>query len=333
MYVKNRCDITITSSGKPIRFTALNAIEIDRSIDRIGTTVSLRIPTSARLVYSSAKKSESVQTARVFKRGDFISVKLGYDNRLNTEFEGFIYKIDLTTPLTIECMGYEYLLLGNIPPKTFKETTLKQLLEYVTDGITEISIDGDIPSVQMVNYVVPANLTRLDALQQLKERYGLTIYFIGSILYAGLDFIKYQGNVKYSLGINTPKADELKFQYAEDVKLKVKAIQINKNNTRIESEVGDKDGEQRTLFFYSAKSVSDLEKLALAEISKYKYTGYTGKITTFLEPNAVPGMVANITDVKYPERNGSYEVRSVVTRFSTAGARRTVEIGKSVTNG
>ena len=194
----------------------------------------------------------------------------------------------------------------------------------------KISLDGDIPTVNMINYVIPAKLTRLDALQQVKERYGLTIFFVNNILYAGLDFVKYKGNVIYSLGINTPKTDELKYQLADDIKLKVKAIQINKNNTKLEAEIGDKNGEQRTLYFYTAKSVADLKKLAENEIKKYKYTGYTGKITTFLEPYAACGMVAEIRDINYTERSGKYEIRSVKVDFGISGARRQVEIGKTV---
>jgi len=330
MYVKNRCHITITTvAGETIKFDAVNSIEIDRSIDKIGSTATVKIPTSARLVYSDERPSVSVQTAKVFNRGDKVNIMLGYDNRMNDEFEGFIYRINFTSPLEIECIGYEFMLKDSLTTKTFPTTSLKDVLNYIIQG-KKLTIDAQVPDVNMVNYIIPAGITGLEALQQLKERYGFTMYFLKDILYVGLDFIKYQGNVKYSLGVNTPRADELKYQYAEDVKLKVKAIQINKDNTRLEAEIGDKDGEQRTLYFYNASSKSDLERMATAELQKYKYTGYTGKITTFLEPFVIPGMVADITDIKYGERGGKYEVRSVVTNFGTGGARRTVEIGKTV---
>ena len=150
---------------------------------------------------------------------------------------------------------------------------------------------------------------------------------------AGLDFVRYEGNAIYSLGVNTPKADELRYQYAEDVKMKVKAVQVNKDNTKLEAEIGDKDGAVRTLFFYTAKNIEDLKKLAETEIKKYKYTGYAGKITTFLQPFALPGMVAEIRDIKYAERQGRYEIRSTQVSLGTSGGRRVVEIGKTVSDG
>ncbi len=218
----------IKSKTQIIRFDAVNSVEIDRSIDRIISSAKFKIPLSARLEYKD-KKSTTDQTSNVFNKGDKINIKLGYDNRLYEEFEGFISKTNYTKPLEIECQGYEYLLNDNIPTKTFKTTNLKEVLNYIIKDV-DITLDGNIPMVNMQNYVIPANLKKIDALQQLKEKYGLTIYFLKNVLFAGLDYQKYLGTVKYSLGINTPRVDELKYQTADEVKLKVKAIQINKDN-------------------------------------------------------------------------------------------------------
>jgi hypothetical protein len=329
MYYKLKAHITInTTAGKTINFFAVNNVEIDKSIDKIESIAKVRIPTSARLSHKDLE-TESVQTASVFNRGDKINIKLAYNDNFTEEFEGFISRINFTTPLEIECEGYEFLLRDEIPTKTFASTNLKEVLHYVISG-NDLELAGDIPEVNMTDYIIPADITGLEALRQLKESYGLTIFLNKNVVYAGLDFVRYSGDVKYSLGVNTQRTDELKYQRAEDVKLKVKAVFISKDNTRYEIEVGDKNGELRTRFFYDIKSQSDLKKLAEAEIQKYKYTGYTGKITTFLEPFSCPGMVAEIIDIKYPERNGKYEIRSVTTSFGTSGARRTVEIGKTL---
>ena len=338
MYVKNRCLVTITTpSGTNIKFDAVASITVDKSIDRVGSSAVIRIPASARLEYADGTKTESVQTARQFERGDRVNIKLCYGSvdNLKDEFEGFIYRVNFTSPLEIECEGYEFLLRENLPTKTFASTNLKSLLQYVVNSSAKfegqgISIAGDVPEVEMVNYVIPANLNGIDALQQIKEHYGLTVFFRKNIVYAGLDFVKIMGSVKYSLGVNTPRADELKYQREEDVRIKVKAVQINRNNTKLEAEVGDSDGEQRTLYFFTASSIADLKKMAQTEMVKYKYTGFTGKISTLLEPFAEPGMVADIIDIKYNERGGKYEIRGVNTTFDTGGAKRSIDIGKIV---
>ena len=331
MYYRLNCLITIKTAERTIKFSSVNAVTVKKSIDKVGSSATIVIPTSAHLV-ADGVATESMQVASVFKRGDAVNIQLGYDNDLVEEFDGFIYKINLKTPLEIECEGHEFLLREDVPVKTFASTTLKGLLQYIIDK-KNITISGKIPEIGMTNYVIPANLSRLDALQQIKERYGITIFFDKNNLYAGLDYVQYLGGVVYSLGVNTPRTDELKYQYADDVKLKVKAIQVQKNNKKLEVEVGDPKGSLRTLYFYNTKDEAGLKKLAETEIKKYKYTGYTGKITAFLQPYCTPGMVAEIRDVNYAERQGKFEVRSVDINFNTNGGRRIVEIGKIVSNG
>lgn len=332
MYYKVICDIECeTQEFGKIGFTALNNVEIDKSIDRISSSAKVKIPAKCTLIQAGERKE--IKTADVFRRGDKVRMKLGYTDTLYDEFIGFVYKVNLNTPIELECEGYEYLLRIDCEPKTFAATTLKEVISYIVSG-TEIKVDTDaIPEISMTNYVIPQKLNRLEALQQLKERYGLTIYFMDSTLYAGLDFVNYLGEVKYSIDVNTVKEGELKYQYADDVKLKVRAVAVQKNNTKIETEIGDKDGQQRTLFFYNITNKADLERMAEAEMKKYKYDGYTGKLTTFLRPYAAPGMVADIEDVKYSERSGKYEIRSVKTTVGQRGGRRVVEIGKTVSNG
>ncbi|MEI6899243.1 MAG: hypothetical protein WCL00_05155, partial [Bacteroidota bacterium] len=135
------------------------------------------------------------------------------------------------------------------------------------------------------------------------------------------------------IGVNTIKDNELKYHIADDVKVKVKAIWAKKDNTNLEAHVGDGDGQERTLFFFNVSSKEELQKLAEQEIKKYKYDGYEGKITTFLQPFVKPGMKAKIKDIQYPERfseKDTYYVTSTKVVFSRSGGRRTVEIGVKI---
>jgi len=339
MYVKNRCHITVISpDGNRTEFDAVESVTISKSIDTVTSSAVIRMPASAVLVYKDGFRTDSVQTAKQFRRGDRVTIALGYDDRIRVEFQGFVFRINYTSPVEIECEGFEFLLRNELPTKTFPKTNLRDVLGYIVstagnfrgEGIT---LAGDIPDVEMQDYVIPANLNGIDALQQIKELYGLTIYFVNDTLYAGLDFIRLYGDVKYGLGVNTTRADELKYQYEDDVKLKVKAIQINRDNTKLEAEVGDPKGEQLTLYFYTATGVAHLKRLAETEMKKYRYSGYTGKLTTLLEPYSQPGMVAVIDDPKFETRGVRYEIRSVSTTFGTGGASRSVEIGKTVSDG
>ena len=331
MYFRLTCNIRIETENKTVTFNKVNTVSINKSIDSIRSTAKIIIPKSAILKDIDGTKS-STQTNIYFSQGNKVTINLAYNNTINQEFIGFISKITAGDQTEIELQGYEWQLRENITPKSYKTTTLIEVLKYITEG-TDIVLMGDkIPNINMQNYVIPANLTKIEALQQIKQNYGITIYFIDNKLYAGLDFTNYLGEVKLSIGENTIKDNNLQYFNEDERKFKVRAVQVNKDNTKFETEVGDSNGELRTLFFYTAKSKADLEKLATAEMEKLKVSGYTGKITTFLLPYIQHGMVANIRDINYPERDGKFEVRSIDLSFGTGGARRICKIGKKMSN-
>ena len=259
MLVKLNCKIEIeTKDNKKLSFTAVNNCEIERSIYNLGSTAKIKIPASARLTTKGDKISESVQSGKQFARGDKISISLGYDDKLENEFKGFIYRVNFTTPLEIECEGYEFQLRKPADVKVFESTTLKDLLTWAANG-TDITLSDHIPKINFTNYVIPAGKSKLDVVQDVKDKYGLTTYFTENLLYCGLSYIPDYGEVKYSLGVNTIKDNELKYRNADDVKLKVKAIWAKKDNTKIEAHVGDDDGQERTLFFFNVSSKEELQ--------------------------------------------------------------------------
>lgn len=306
-------------------FSGFNSVEIEKDIFKINSFCRIKIPASARLKSSDGQTKGSVQTAKQFNRGDKVKVSLGYNDDLHLEFEGFIKRINYATPLEIECEGYEFLLRSAVETKTWAKTTMKDILQHLVSG-TEIRLSDQIPGVDFTKFILPANMTRLEALQMIKEKYGMTIYFMGNVLYAGLAYTINKGAVRYRLGCNTIKDNELKYREADDVRLKVKAVWIKPDNTKVEAEVGDPSGSMRTLFFYNVSSVDQLKQIATEEMKKYKYSGYEGSITTFLQPFAEPGMKAVLMDPKFSERDGTYYISKVETRADMNGGRRKVEI-------
>ena len=324
MLVSLNCKVTIEQPGKTLQFTALNHCEIEKSIYILGSKAKIKIPASCRLIVQG-RETDSVQTAKQFNRGDKITICLGYNDDIQEEFTGFIYRINYTTPLEIECEGYEYLLRSQLGKKTWGATTLKEVVEYICN-VSGISLSDNILGINLTNYVIKVGLSRLEALQELKEKYGLVAYFVDNSLYIGTAYTPDLGSVNYSLGVNTIKDDQLKYHDADDVKLKVKAIGISGNNTMVEADIGDQDGQLRTLFFYNITSMDVLKKVANEELQKYKYSGFEGKITAFLQPWAQPGMKAVLTDPVYKERSGTYYIVSTKVEFGRSGARRIVEI-------
>lgn len=318
MYVLT-ADIKI--AGK--KFTRVNSVKIESSAKVLEDTATIIIPATARMERAGQFVSE-VETAKAFEVGDPVFIMLGYDGDLKVEFRGFVSKIKPGTPLEIECIDSTWLLRRKNCKGSFKNTTLKKLLEFILND-TGITLEGEIPGIEFKTYYLK-NVTAASAIQELKERYGLTLYMAGTKLRVGLTSFTDKVVVKYGLGENVIEND-LEWVNEDDTRIKVKAVHIKKDNTKIEKTYGDEDGELRTVYFYDLDKGADLEKMAVAEAGKYKFTGYDGGFTTFLLPYAQVGNVARINDKQFGERAGDYLIDKVTTTYGTNGARRKIELG------
>lgn len=315
------CDIKIGSTS----FQSVHAVQIKRSIYDLGATAIVKVPVTA-VLKQAGEAPTHIETAQVIKVGDKVEIRLGYDNQLNTEFTGYVKRLNYKVPLEIECEDEYYKTRAVNCVFSKKETTLKSCLNTILPGIKL----GSCVDLTLKNFIVN-NKPGSWVLGLLKKEYGLSVFFdINGNLYASKAHDIQGDTVKYRLRYNVIKDDDLKFQLAQDVKLKVKAICYYKDGTKIEGEIGEEGGETKTLYYYDVKNAAELKALAQQELKRYSYDGYRGKIETFLFPFALPGMVAELDDPVYQERSGNYYIESTEVSFGTGGARRNVEIGIKV---
>lgn len=305
-----------------VTFKSVHDVQIKRSIYSLAATAVVKVPVTAVLKHEGEPPAH-IETANAIKAGDAVTIKLGYDGQLQTEFVGYVKRLNYKLPLEIECEDEYYKLRFVNCVFSKKETSLKACLNEVLSGVQM----GEVADLTLKNFVIN-NKPGSWLLGYLKKEYGLLAYFdINGKLYVGKANSVKGETVKYVLRENVINDDELKYQLAQDVKLKVKAICYYKDGSKIEGELGEDGGEQKTLYYYDVKDAGELKALANEELRRYSFDGYRGKIKTFLQPYAIPGMVADITDNTYPDRSGSYFIEAVTTTFGTGGGRRTVEIG------
>lgn len=315
-----RSDIKIGS----YTFDRVHAVQITRSVNSTSAKAVIKVPVTAVIKAKDGSTSAKTETAKAIKAGDPVEIQLGYGRELNKEFVGYVRRINYKTPLEIECEDEYYQTRCKAVTISGGSTTLKDVLSACGLNV------GQAAELTLKNFVVdnkPANTV----LEKLKTDYGLNVFFgLDGKVYAIRAFDLVSQTVKYELRKNVIKDDELKFQKASDVKLKIKGVCYMKDGSKVEATIGEDGGAEKTLYFYDVESQSELKTLAEAELKKYSKDGYDGTIETFLQPYAEPCMVADLTDPVYEERNGKYHITAVETTFGTSGARRKVSIGIAV---
>lgn len=329
-------------------------VSIKKSIFEYVDKAVIKLPISARIKNKNQNADntiiKTVQTAEQFKAGDPVEIKLGYNGSLNTEFIGFVRRINFTSPLEVECEGYSYQLRIKTYQKTFKHAQLLDILKYLVEG-TDIELDEkNIPGF-VIDKLCLTGCNGCQALEEIKKISHdiVRIFFSGKRLWAGLLYLNATGTVdkyptketvKYRLGWNVIKDNNLKLRQSDgDVVMiyegikkdgsKETALVNGKVHTRAKKIVQTSGGVglHKTVRTTAVTDAGTLKNMALAAQYKFNYDGYEGKITAFLQPYCEPAYMAFIEDLKYPERNGLYNVESVEVSYGMKGARRIVGIG------
>ncbi len=312
------------------QFTQVNEVKIKKSVDSISDTAIIKLPISA-VLQNNNEGFERRNLETVIRAGDKVSITLAYEGVLEVqEFTGFVAFVKPNNPLlVIECEDAVYNIRKKRINKNFGKTTLREVLNYIVEGLG-IALSGDLPKVEFDKFLLK-DVNGARALEKLKDEYGLNIFLDNNgDLFAGLRQTVGTGDkVYYDLNQNVIQ-HKLTYRYAEDIRLRVKVVGIQKDNTKVEVILGDLDGEQRTLFRYNIKDKARLKAIGEAELSDLKFTGYDGNITSFFAPYATRGMTAVLRDQLFPDRVGAYFIIAVTVIFGVNGARRIIELGTKV---
>jgi hypothetical protein len=320
------------------KFSQVHSITTKSSWKEISDTAIIQLP----LLRGKVSKDNINETlANKINEGDKVSIKMGYIGLLKSwnfdEFSGFVRRVKPNYPLTIECEDYVYLLRRTNLQKTWKNTTLKAVINFIVDSTnegnqTKIKLSGNIPHIDFEKFRV-SNVNGAQALQRIKDEYGIVSYFRGDTLYVGLAYSEKLGKVYYNFSGdngNVVKSD-LTYRTEKENNIKIKAISILKDNKQKKVEIPKNlsDCEVKTVFFYNITSDAQLNDLAEQELLKHRYTGYEGSIQTLLLPQVQHSMIAVLKDYEFDSRNGEYFIDSVETTFGR-GIKRKVEIGKVI---
>ena len=278
---------------------------------------------TAKITLPSKVNWKGKSLVKLIKVGDRIKIYLGYGNDLKKVFQGYVVKVQPKTPLVLECQDVMYNLKKNSQTKAYAKVNLKTLLGDIANGVPFQAVDVNLGMLRFTNK------STAEILKKISEDYGLKSWCRNGTLYSGLAYLPELQTKHKVVFQEVVIKDNLFYTQKADIKLKVKAISILPNNQKIEVELGDAEGEQRTLHYYNLSEV-DLKKRAELEMDRLKYEGYRGDFETFGFSNINHGDIIELIDNKHPERQGHYLVKKVKVHFGKNGYRQNVHLERKI---
>lgn len=309
-----------------IEITGAKSWLIDKVTEVEITRDTEKLTDECRLTLPKKIKWDGVAEIPV-QRGDAVKVWLGYDDDLQLAFVGYVRDVGFKTPVVITCED-EMFKLKQMPTqkKAYKSVTIETLLQE--QGISyDIKVMGE---QNLGQYRVTAD-TVAALLGHLHEN-GIRSFFRyedgAPVLYSGVLFERESRPTQvFATGVNIISDQSLEQQKAENMRLRIKAVSLMPDNKKIKVEVGDADGEHRTLHTYN-KSESELRAWAEQEIKRLKRDGLTGSFTTF-GYRLVDKLDA--VGIKIDgKKKGVYQVRKNVIKYGTGGFRQEITLGQRV---
>ena len=299
-------------------FDFVNAVEITRDTEKLTTEAKITMPKKVKW-----DKADKIPV----KRGDSVKISLGYDDNLQTAFVGYVRDVGFKTPIVITCED-EMFKLKQMPTKkkAYRSVSLETLLKDQGIGY-RLNIMGE---QALGAYRVTAD-TVAALLGKLSEQ-GIRSFFRYEddtpVLYCGVLFERDTRPAQvFKTGLNIISDQSLQQQKAENMRLRVKAVSLMPDNKKIKVEVGDADGEHRTLHNYN-KTESELKAWAEQEIKRLKRDGLTGSFTTF--GHTLVDCLDAIGIVIDGVKSGVYQVKNNVVKYGDSGYRQEITLGLRV---
>ncbi|MDL2290428.1 hypothetical protein LJB95_03390 [Paludibacteraceae bacterium OttesenSCG-928-F17] len=310
------------------KLATLQSVEINKSVDLLAQ--------SAVIVLPGVAYNKSLDHEKYIKPGDTVLIKLGYDDNLVTEFEGYLQRIDTDdSSLTLNCEDSMFLTRTEIQPKEFVSCKVKDIASYCAQALKfKLNCTIESESHYFDKFTVSPNDTVFNVLSKLKEATKGQIYITNNdTLNVHPPYIQKGGDVVYDFAVNIEESS-LKYRNESDRLLLVVANGVGVDGKKIKATAGKAGGDVDKIEVKFPISKEALKQLAENQLKYKSYTGYEGNITTWLIPYVEPTWSARIIDEEYEYKEGVYYVTAVTTEFSDAGGVRTVELGKRLlTNG
>lgn len=298
----------------------LKEVKINTSVLNLSDTASIELPGQYLNIWRKIEDKVHV--------GDAVTIQLGYDNDLETEFTGYLKRISRdNNSLVLECEDALYLLDKTVKDMEYKTITLKELLQKILTQVDpEMTVDCDYDFTY--EKLVVFKSTALDVLKKVHDDTKANIWFEGKTLHVHPVYQEQKGDkaVIYDTEVNV-QSNELKWKDKADKKVMVE-VKFTKPNGELAKQEYGVSGGQKVTRYVDSNNESDLKKAAENEYNLWNYSGYEGSFTGWLVPVVKAGESVRLRDKERPE--SKYYVTGVEIEFGQNGAKRKVTLGRKL---
>lgn len=314
MYLAFNCHITIGN----VVLKNITALEIRSGVKTMTKTAKLTIP---RNLWNKETRID-----KVIKKKDSVTIKLGCNGELNEEFVGYVLEVSPGEPLVIRMEDEMMMLKETSITYKWKTATLKQVVAKVAPGY-----QTKVADINLGNFQIKEATATL-VFDKLRSIYGIHTRFVDGVLHSGFPYDFDFKSHTYHFQKNVKNGEGLKFKFAAERKIKIKAIANLNTGKKLVEYAGDENGEIRTRNFGPSTTKADLKKFAMAALEEEKFDGYRGTIKGFGHPYVQPGDTIEMIDKRYPERAqfAANLVDEVTVRVGQWFFERIVKPGKIV---
>lgn len=302
------------------KVTHLLSCEVRKDANKLTDTATIKL---SGMAYSKALEVENK-----IKRGDKVVIKLGYNDELPTEFNGYISNIATDNTIVIECEDGMFLFKAEVKNKQYKKVEATEIVEDVAKQIGGFTVvkGAGTASVKFDKFTIN-DATAYEVFKKIKSETRLHIFVKDKELHIHLQHTYKGGNVAFDFSKNI-ESSSLKYVKEEDKKVQINVIGMTRNNNKTNVLIGEPGGDKLTIHRYNISDKNSLKAIGKEEIKKHRYTGYEGDITGWLLPYCTYSYSAKVIDTDYDKRQGTYYIEAVTTTMNVAGGKRKITLGK-----
>lgn len=313
-YLYHNINIRITIADN-LQFTVCKSIHIESSVQVLSNNAKVELPREFRNAVDLVGKTVNISGKSILDylwRGASIKIELGYDGKLETEFEGYITKIGAEMPLFLECEDEMFQLKKSKKQTKFiKSGKLIDILKSVVPDTYKIECNADYS----IGKWLIEDATAYNVLDELRDKAGIRAYFKNpTTLCVGMivDF-KAETVHKYNFNENVRRGSSLKFEQKESRPIFLTVESKQANGSVLSVSVGEKGGDEKKIKLWPNMTKAELNIWANKQQTSVSYSGFEGTLDGWCEPRTKPGDAVQLYRPYYKDRHqdGRYFIESV----------------------